>query len=172
MSTLHEAVQFLLDNGYMTIIKGKYIVTAKFNKEITGVQRGLTLLVGNYPAVIEPDVPKQVSWPDLYKQFIIESKVPARVMSPRGDAYATNIYSEPGMKAFRKALEKEGMQYPLMVECTQLYYQSSIGLKVAIGRFMEEGMWRTYYQELLEMKQLGKDVKPNTDEPYSRWRVG
>jgi hypothetical protein len=172
MTTLQEAVQFLLDNGYMAIIKKRYIVTAKFNKEMTGVHAGLTLLVGNYPAVIEPSVPKQISWPDLYKQFILEAKVPARIINSRGEPYATNIYSEPGMKAFRKALEKESMTYQLMVECTQLYYSSSIGMKVAIGRFMEEGMWRTYYQELLEMKQLGKEVKPNTDGSYTKWKVG
>lgn len=170
MTTLQEAVQFLLDNGYMSIIKGKYIVTAKFNKEVTGIHRGLTLLTGGVPAVVEPEVPKQIQWQDLYKRFILEAKVPQRIINARGEPYAVNVYSEGGMKAFRKALEKEGIQYPLLVEATQLYYSSSIGLKVAIGRFMEEGQWRTYYQELIDMKQSG--TKPTKDEPYSRYKIG
>jgi hypothetical protein len=172
MSTLQEAVQFLLDGGFMTILKGKYIVTNKFYKEMTGINQGLTMLVGNIPAVVEPTVPKKVLWSELYTQFILESKVPARGMSGRGEAYTMNLYSDDGMKAFKKAIESEGIQYPLLVEATQLYYTSSIGMKVAIGRFIGEGMWRTYYQELLEMKQSGQPIKPNKDEPYSRYRAG
>jgi hypothetical protein len=139
MNNLNQAVQYLLDNGYMTILKGKYIVTAKFNKEITGIEKGLTLLKGNIPVVIEPDIPKEITWAEMYKRFILESKVPARIINSRGEPYQTNVYSEPGMKAFRKAIEKENVDYQLLVEAAQLYYTSSITMKVAIGRFMEEG---------------------------------
>jgi hypothetical protein len=175
MINLHNAVQFLVDNGYMAIIKGKYIVTAKFNKEILGVAKGLTMLPGNIPAVIEPDIPKQISWKDMYMRFIAESKVPARIINARGEPYQVNNYSEPGMKAFRKAIEKEGVDYPTLVQATALYYQSSIAMKVAIGRFMEEGIWRTHYDEVIQHQQSGtlKDhVKTSKDEPYSRYKIG
>jgi hypothetical protein len=175
MNQLLQTVQYLLDNGYMAIIKGKYIVTSKFNKEITGLDRGLTLATGNVPLVKEPDLKKTVSWQEMYTRFIIEAKVPARILNPRGDYYQANSYSEGGLKAFRKALEKEEVKYDLLVESTQLYYTGSIGLKVAIGRYMEEGMWRTQYQEIVEHTKAGtlkEHVKSTKDESKTHWKVG
>ena len=175
MINLQNAVQFLVDNGYMAIIKGKYIVTAKFNKEILGVAKGLTLAQGSVPVVIEPDIPKQISWADLYKRFIAESKVPARIVNSRGEPYPVNVYSEPGMKAFRKAIEKEKVDYQLLVRATEIYYTGSIQMKVSIGRFMEEGMWRTYYDEVVRHQESGTlsdHEKTSKHESFSRYKVG
>jgi hypothetical protein len=175
MINLQQAVQYMLENGYMAVVKGKYMVTAKFNKEILGVAKGLTMLPGNVPVVIEPDIPKTITWQQMYQRFITEAKVPARIMSPRGTPYQTNAYSEPGMKAFRKAIEKEGVDYQLLVEAAQLYYTGSIELKVAVGKFMEEGVWRTYYQELIDHKKAGTlsdHIKNSKDESPTRWKVG
>lgn len=175
MNQLLQTVQYLLDNGYLAVIKGKYIVTAKFNKEVTGLDRGLVLGPGKVPMVKEPDIPKQISWQDMYTRFITEAKVPARIMSPRGEPYQTNAFSEGGLKAFRKALEKEGIEYQLLVESTQLYYTGTIGLKVAIGRYMEEGMWRTQYQELVDHTKAGtlsQHLKSTKDESKTRWKIG
>lgn len=173
MNQLSQSVQYLLDNGYMAIIKGKYIVTSKFNKEITGIDQGLTLGAGKVPLVKEPGIPKQVSWQEMYTRFIAESQVPARVMGPRGEPYQTNAFSEEGLKAFRKALEET--TYELLVEATQLYYTSSIGLKVAVTRYMTEGMWRTQLGELVEHKKAGtlsQHVKSTKDESRTRWKIG
>jgi hypothetical protein len=175
MTNLQEAVQYLLENGFAAVVKGKYMFTAKFNKEILGVTKGLAMMPGNIPVVIEPDIPKKITWEDMYQRFILEAKVPARILNPRGTAYQTNAYSEGGMKAFRKAIEKEKIDYQLLLEATQLYYTSSIDLKMAIGRFMEEGSWRTYYQELIDHKKAGTlsdHVKSTKDESSTRWRIG
>jgi hypothetical protein len=158
----------------MAIIKGKYIVTAKFNKEITGTEQGLVLLQGNIPAVIEPAVAKDITWKDLYTRFILEAGVPKRVQGPSGDPYHVNIYSEVGMKAFRKAIEKEKVEYPKLVASTKLYYAGSVPYKVAIGRYMSEGMWRTGYDEFeqsLNSGTLNEHIKQSTNESYSRWKT-
>jgi hypothetical protein len=157
----------------MSIVKGKYIVTAKFNKEIRGIEEGLVLLKGDVPAVLEPAVPKDLQWKDLYLRFILESNVPKRIVGPNGEPYSANMYSDPGMKAFRKAIEREGINYPKLVAATKLYYQSSVPYKVSIGRYMEEEMWRTGYTEIsahLTQGTLEQHLKETKHEHFSRYK--
>jgi len=174
MSTLNEVVQFLMDNGYAVVVKGKYMFTAKFNKEITGVEQGVVLLANNVPAVIEPKVPKILEWRGLYLRFIQECAIPSRINGPNGTPYQTNVFSEGGMKAFRQALEKHKVDYPTLVESTKLYYASDIPYKVSIGRFMEENQWITHYDEYLKAQQAGKITeleKTKQDGRTTKWRL-
>jgi hypothetical protein len=170
---LPEIVQFLIANGYIAMHKGLYKFTAKFNREVVGLDKGLVPGPGGVLMVREPELPKQVSWQQLYMRFIIEAKVPRKVTGPSGDAYQTNAYSEGGMKAFRKAIENERVQYEKLVAATILYYKS-FPYPVAIGRYMEEGVWRTGYSELersIETGTIDEHVKTSTHEPYSKWRI-
>ena len=170
---LPQIVQYLLDNGYIAMHKGLYKFTAKFNRELSGLDKGLVPGPGGMLMVKEPEVPKQVSWMQMYMRFIIEAKVPKKVTGPSGDAYQSNAYSEGGMKVFRKAIEQERIQYEKLVAATMLYYKS-IPYPVAIGRFMEEGIWRTSYSELersIEAGTIEDHVKTATHEPYSRWQL-
>jgi hypothetical protein len=167
VESLKDAVQFMLDNGYLAVIRGKYVVTAKFNKEVTGVYQGAVLLKGNIPAVVEPKVPKTVHWRDQYIAFVNEVKIPPYGHNSRGERYQMNAFSEDGVKAYRNAIEKEDILHPLLVEATQMYYHGSVAMKVGIGKFMSEGMWRTFYNELVEIKN-GKLQKPK--EHASKWK--
>ena len=69
--------------------------------------------------------------------------------------YATNKYSEDGMKAFQKAL-KDGYKYDVLVLSVALYYKSGIRLKKAIGTYMLSGEWRSDYNELLSKANQGE----------------
>jgi hypothetical protein len=60
------------------------------------------------------------------------------------------------MKAFRKVLEKEGINYQLLVNVTRLYYKSHRQFAVKIGNYIAGGQWRSDYQTALEAHKEGK----------------
>lgn len=174
---LKEAVQFMVENGYMTTTKqGKYCVTAKFNKAILGVDAGAVPLPNNAGLVVrEPMLPEKViNWEQLYMKFILEAQVPARLSGSGGEWYEVNKYSAPGLKGFRRAMEKDRVNYPLLVKSTMLYYKNSSGFKVKIERYMQEDLWRSDYAALLasaENDTVDEHVKQQTtSNEWSRYK--
>jgi hypothetical protein len=156
-------VQWMQENQYLVQIKGKYRVTAKFNKEITGQEVGIVkvgeaLLVQEKEPLILATVSlgaQTTNWSDYYLQFIREAEVPARCEGKDGN-YDVNKYSEEGMKAFRKALEKEGINYQLLVNVTRLYYKSHRQFALKIGNYMAKGEWRSDYESAFTANKEGK----------------
>lgn len=147
MVNLKEATEYLVANGYMLCIKGKYKVTRKFYKEIE--HPAGALVTQQLPVVRIAE-----AWPERYLQFIRDAGVPARREGSKGNVYDTNKYSDGAMKVFKKILES-GIKYELLVLSTGLYYKSSVNSPVAIGRYIEEGLWRTDYDALELSAQQG-----------------
>ena len=160
MTTLKEIVHNLLENGYMMVVKGKYVVTAKFNKEMTGQEVGL-IKINNQPIVMENPPPTALitapaDWPMKFMRFITEAEVPKKG-SGRDGSYDLNQYSEPAMKAFRKMLEKEGINYDVLVKSTMLYYKTHNSFQKTISNYIADGHWRTDYYALLHAAENGAD---------------
>jgi len=165
---LKSVMEWLVENKYVTIHKGKPKFTTQYYKDVTGIEKGLTLqgtVVESLPAKV-PQVPKPFDqnavatytpqqWCFYYTEFIKACAIPAKGMGPKGDSYALNKYSEDGMKAFRQAL-KEGYQIQVMIAAVTLYYKSAIFLKKAIGNYMASGEWKTDYQTLIEKAESGE----------------
>lgn len=161
MQNLQQIVHHLLENGYMMVIKGKYVVTAKFNKEITGQEIGL-IKINNLPVVMETPPPAALitvptDWPMKFMRFISEAQVPKKGSSAGGQEYDINQYSEPAMKVFRKMLEKEGIKYEVLVKSTMLYYKVHQTFQRTIGNYIADGYWRTDYYTLLQAAESGVD---------------
>lgn len=174
---LHQVVQWMMEQGYLVAIKGKYKVTAKFNKEITGQETGL-IMAGNKPLVIEqaPAVTKTTDWPTLFLSFIKEAEIPTRGEG-NGNGYDLNKYSDPAMKAFRKMIEKEGVMYPVLVKSTMLYYKTHRKFPYTVGRYISEGFWRSDYQALLSSAEEGtitEHIQQQIDDTteFSRFKLG
>jgi len=167
-----------MDNQYMVCIKGKYKVTAKFMKEMTGLETGLVMLPSG-PVVAEhplPAIASTTDWPALYTRFILEAEVPQRCEGKDG-SYDLNKYSEPAMKAFRKMVEREGVKYPVLVKSTLLYYKTHKSYAVTISRYIVDGLWRSDYQALLASAADGRieehikqEIDGNTE--FNRYRRG
>lgn len=181
---LKQVIEYLLENRYISMHNGKYKFTALFNKELTGIEKGLTLA----GTVVEPNLPAkstfeiaritsytQAQWTQFYMDFIRAADVPERCMSTDGTSYALNKYSEKGMKVFQKAL-REGYDPTLLVSTVKLYYKSNIRLKKAIGRYMEDGDWRSDYEVLKASVKEGtvaELVKQETeDERITNYSIG
>lgn len=193
MANLQEAINYMIANGYMSCVKGEYKLTTSFRTAMKALQAGGKVTKGIQgkviPEIVAAITPVQVpalspklmvalspeDWVDKYKQFILDAKIPARCEDRWGNLYDINKYSEPGMKAFRKAMES-GVKYELLVMAVALYYKSGVKLKVAIGRYMEEGRWRTDYDALLSSAQdnkVAEHIKSVTDNgQYSSTKLG
>lgn len=160
---LKDAVVYLLQEGY--IYKAvKYLkFTPKAYQELGDLAR---------IAKLEPI---QLDWDARYIQFIRDADIPARAEDSRGEAYALNKYSTKGEYAFRKAIGG-GIDYDRLVASTKLYYRSAVKLKVAIGRYMEEGLWRSDYDAFAQAEEAGNSsehVKQQTGNGvHTAWEVG
>lgn len=177
---LKEVVQWMLENNYMVAVNGKYRVTAKFNKEMTGVEKGL-IVTKSGPMVLEAGLSPAVTntktedWTSAYIQFISDAQVPSRSESSTG-SYDVNKYSEPGMKAFKKAIES-GVIYAILVKSTMLYYKTHKRYAVKIGNYMSDGIWRTDYETLknsVEDGTVADHIKSQIDDDkeYSKFKLG
>lgn len=169
---LKQAADFMLANDYILPLgKGKFKLSTKFHRDYAQLKDprgGADLLdyhgisTASY-AGVHVEKPLMYSqrpstdWEQDYKDFIVYAKVPSRLEAKRGESYPANTYSEDGMKAFRKAIE-QGYDWNLMVNAVILYYKSSIKFKMAIGRFMEEGHWKTNYDELSQAAKKGVEA--------------
>jgi hypothetical protein len=141
----------------MAIVRGKYVVTKKFNEQVRGVEEGL-IHVNGIPLVLDlahtaKDLSK-VEWRQLYIRFIMEAKVPQKCEGSNGASYDCNKYSEEGMKAFKSYIKDEGIDIRLLTAVTQLYYAKFGTHKQMIGTYISQGTWRNEYLAMLD--SMGK----------------
>ena len=186
---LPDLLAALIAGGYVIQRKDKYIFSAEFYKEITGVRQGLMKTRSGELVVVEPKLPlatqnllpalptTDTNWDFLFIEFIKKAEVPARLEDGRGNPYYANKYSADALKVFKRALEKEGVNLDLLVKSTKLYYKSSVRYKKAIGNYIKDGDWKTDYNNLLDSAQEGqesltKHIKDQTDAPYTGYSLG
>lgn len=185
MVNLKEVTDYLFANGYLHNVKGDFKLTSSFKKAMDALAAGHSVAsvkqrkTGALTAATigrqDVMVLNKVDWIEQYKQFILDAAVPKRCQGKYGEPYDTNKYSEPGMKAFKKAMES-GIQYEMLVAATALYYKSAVKMKVAIGRYMEEGRWRSDYDALVasaESNTVKEHINEVTDDgEYSFTKLG
>lgn len=174
--TAQEAVDLLVQQGYVARNKGnKLIFTKKYYADYQQLPEGAITAI----AVKETKVglhAGHVNWDDYYMQFIMDCDVPRQGRTGDGGVYNMNNFSKEGCDAFRKAI-MTGIKYDGLVMCTKLYYKSKVQLKMAIGKFMASGAWRTEYLALGTALQEGKieqHIKAETKDDRARtsYRIG
>ena len=164
---LKDAVAFLLQEGYI-------YKSIKFLKFTPKAYKELGDLSTDDALRLQAEKIRQ-AWDARYIQFIRDAEVPQRGEDSRGALYTLNKYSVEGETGFRKALES-GILYPRLVASTKLYYKSGVKLKVAIGRYMKDGLWRTDYDAFVQAEEEGNSsehVKQQTSNgTHTAWEVG
>lgn len=157
------ALELLVQNGYLEIVKGKYRCTAKLNS--------CKLSDEVISRVVITD-----DWEGLYTKYIIEAKVPKRGEFSDGTEYDLNKYNQDAMKQFKQMLSKEGIDYELLVKVTQSYYKSPGRYKKTISNFILEGIWRMDYLVLKdqtpEQQQQTLQKQINESTTFTRDRIG
>jgi hypothetical protein len=180
---LQDALKFMLEDGYMTTVRGKYVVTKKFNEQVRNVEEGL-IHVSGIPIVLDiahqaKDLSK-VEWKNMYIRFIQDAKIPARCEGSNGASYDCNKYSEDGMKAFKTYIKDEGIDLRVLLAVTQLYYAKWGTHKQMIGTYISQGTWRNEYVAMLDAASIGdtnaiqEHIKQElkNDRPYTSASFG
>jgi hypothetical protein len=159
------ALDLLVQNDYLEIVKGKYRPTKKLN-EIPVVE---AILVGIDGETL------QGSWTEIYTKFIMDCKIPRYGETGDGTLYDLNKYTEDGMKHFRDLI-RSGIKYSLLVKVTIVYYQGSPRYKKKIGNYITEGHWRLDYDVMKNqsVEQQIETIKQQIDaaKPFTRDRIG
>lgn len=154
------ALDLLVQNGYLEIVKGKYRATARLNDEIAGKPTRLT----------------EQDWADQYINFITACRIPTKGESGTGDLYDLNKYTTEGMKRFRQMVETEQVNTVLLIKVTHAYYNGSIRYKKKIGNYITENLWRMDYELLKKQTpdQQQQTLQKQADEskPFTRDRIG
>ena len=178
---IQQALKLLLDEGYIyyNTLQERWLLAAKAIRELDEVS-GLSI-VREDGVVVLPSTSIPLSkatledWKNLFTKFILEAKVPRFLEGKNGDQYYGNKYSETGFKVFRKALE-QGKSYELLVQTVQLYYQSKVKLKKAVGNYFAHGDWLTDYQALELSAQSGSSdqhvKRESSGNNSSGWKFG
>jgi hypothetical protein len=162
---IKEVIQFLIQNGYILPKGMTYVMSAKFLNACKGstLQQDMAAvptmsLQQMKNAVMQSPSVVPTNWEDAFIKLITDAQVPARLESNRGEVYSVNKFSVDGCKAFRKAIEKDGYEYQLLVKSTMLYYKSGTRFKKAIGNYFSQGDFRSDYLTLKEMVLEGEDA--------------
>lgn len=169
---------WLQQNGYMKLVKGRFVTTRKFNLEVLGEDGGLVELPGGMlksKTGSQEPVLTTSDWQDLYMRFIIESEVPKMIHMSDGTVYEANKFSDAGLKAFRAALDKEKKSYDILVLATQMYYRDQSKARQIIGNYMSKGAWRTDYEAVALLHAAGiakNDIVNDTAKRFSATRLG
>jgi len=159
-------------------VDGKLIFTMKFHHTIVSIKpmTDLTVpaLIGDNSLVIAK---LQNDWELGFINFIMEAKVPPTQHTKEGGVYYLNKYSTNAMKVFRRAIEKEGVVYEVLVRSTFLYYKSIDQYKKTIANYFTEGIWRTDYMALVESLKNGTvethiKTTMSNDAGKSQWQLG
>lgn len=155
---LKDALKFMIEEGYMTQVRGKYCVTKKFNEQVTGISEGIIHISG-IPLVLDivheaKDLSK-VEWRNLYIRYILEAKVPSKCEGSNGQMYDCNKFSEDALKAFIKYIRDEKIDLRLLTAVTQLYYAKKSTHKQMISTYVTQGTWRNDYMFMLDSMSEG-----------------
>lgn len=152
-------------------MKGKYSLSKKFyedkktlesvtvkvkdsrGNEVLGITDVSLSINDNTIIATETFIP---SYTHKFLQFIQDAKVPDRLDDGKGNWYDCNKYSEPAMKAFKNIIEKELINYNMLVKSTTLYYASGTSYKKKISNYILDGDWRSDYMKL--------EIAANTSE--------
>lgn len=134
---LKDVVSWLADNDYLVVHKSRYLLTAKFNQELTGENIGIQVIA---KPEVKQTVPK-LDWIADYQRLIIEANIPRMSDNGKGGQYQINTATKPGREAFKKAVIG-GATYEALLQALRNYYGTPKSYLVKVEKFFVDELWR------------------------------
>ncbi len=147
MTTFSQAVDYLLNNGYLAYINGEITITGKFNREFRPipVERAEQLF---------PENPTIVSREAIWKKFIEDAEIPHKVTATDGKLYTIRQYS-PAIANKLVQIIRSVPDYKILIESTKLYYRSN-AYKLTLSNYIDRRVWSEEYDRYAKAKADGK----------------
>lgn len=142
MTDLKEIVKYLIQNGYLIVQKERYLLTAKFNREMLGVDTGVQVLE-RAEVTVKEEPPVPIDWVAEYQNFIMEAKVPKYSSNAKGEPYEINRATKPGRDAYKKAITAGYKKEQLLLAVSQYYKEGNGRFRVKIETWFVDEHWRS-----------------------------
>lgn len=166
---IQKLYEYLRDNGYILSSGDILVFSNKFYAEIKREKKTIISARQVDPIILPSPVVQD--WKMYFIKFI-QICVPTKCEGARGEMYDTNKFSEDAAKEFRKMIDKEGINYELLVESTKLYYKSG-RFRKKISNYIVDGDWRSDYLAFKTAHQIGDvqgHIKKSTDNgEHNQW---
>jgi hypothetical protein len=157
---LKQINDYLIEKGYITIIRGTPILNNKYFRDILKNEVTVNLPVVQDMRLIKAEK-KAISLAggkSLFKKFAEDSCVPFRTDDGRGGQYTVKTYSDAATKIFMKVMERVAngeLDYSILCASTRLYYDKGPYKKTLSNYFIED-VWEGEYVEFKKKNDEGK----------------
>lgn len=164
--TPKELFDALIEYKYVVFKDGNIIVTQDFYKDFGNPAKLETndkIKHAASTAIMAPEVGIQVGvgvtriQDTPLTKFIIDARVPEKAKTKTG-SYYVNKYNSKAEKILIKALEKDKLNYDVLVASTYLYYKSGVMVKTIANYFLE-GIWKDEYNALADKVNTAGDIQ-------------
>ena len=140
MIDLTSAINFLLDNEYLTVVNGKLVITNKLHRETK-------LKVRERVEVLFPDQPTLITREAIWNKFITDACIPYQAEGSSGRKYTIRQYSSGLADELIKIIKS--VDYKILVESTKRYYNTAT-YKLILSNYIRKNVWKEEYKRYEE----------------------
>lgn len=146
--TFKETVNWLLEEGYLVLVAGRPVLTAKFEKEV-GFVDNTSVVEKMTSREISNELIKPTTYTDNPKEvwniFIEDASIPHRVSDGKGGQYTVRHWSPTIAKKLMKIISDPKIDYTRLVESTKHYYKT-VTYKNILSNYIDKEIWLHEYE--------------------------
>lgn len=128
--TLNGSVNYLIQNGYLTVIDGELTITGKLRRDFAEVER---------ERIVEE---KKLAGREFFHKFAEDSKVPSFIHMSNGAKFTVKYYTPSVLGHLKRAINEVG--YEKLTEITENYYKQQNLARTTLQKFLSQGIWRDW----------------------------
>lgn len=140
MIDLKQAIDYLLEHDYLTVVGDKLTITNKLHKEFKPIPRDRV-------EVIFPDQPALISRQAIWEKFIKDAQIPHQAEGSEGKKYTLRQYS-PGIVDDLIKIIKQ-VDYRILTESVKRYYNTAT-FKLTFKNYLQRNVWKEEYKRYEE----------------------
>jgi hypothetical protein len=163
-----EIAQKLLDDGYLVLVSGKPILTAKFEKEI-GYETKTPIETILSPKQVSNELVKPTTYTDnpkeVWNAFVDSCEIPWRTRTTSNETYTLRQYSLGIAKTLMRIINDPKIDYKRLVESTKQYYKTT-SYKMVLSNYLAKEVWRDAYENYTV-----KSIKLDSTDGSSLWET-
>lgn len=169
---IKEITSKLLEEGYLVLVSGKPILTAKFERELGHEDKAVHPTVEGVTKVLELEknvIIKPTTYTDdlkeIWNAFILDCELPHRVSDNRGGTYTIRQYSKGIAGRLKKIIADPKTDYTRLVESTKHYYKT-VSYKSILSNYIDKEIWLSEYE--LWNTKIKKDITTGGGNPFEK----
>lgn len=164
-----EIAQKLLDDGYLVLVSGKPVLTAKFEKEIGYVDKVSMLTNTLSPKQISNELVKPTTYTDnpkeVWNAFVDSCEIPWRTRTTNNETYTLRQFSVGIAKTLMKIISDPKIDYVRLVESTKQYYKTT-SYKMVLSNYLAKEVWKDAYENYNV-----RSIKVDSTDGSSLWET-